>query len=265
MTDRPASAESAFHDQWAAGIDVGTIDVDVQFTGSTAPENRWIVPRLGDLRGKLVLDLGCGAGEAAVYFARLGAHSVACDLSPGMLGVARRLGERHMVTVEPCRCSAERLPFTDSSVDIVYAANVLHHTDPVVALREIRRVLKPGGMAATWDPLRHNPVINLYRRISPKVHSHDERPLHITVVRTARSLFAHVEYGTFWLATLWLFVRFFLIERADPNRERYWKKIHTDEARLRGTYLKLERIDRVLLKLPFLRRFAWNLAMVIRK
>jgi SAM-dependent methyltransferase len=259
------SREREFHDRWAEQIDVAAIEVLKQFEGSTAPENRFIVGELGDVRGKLLLDLGCGAGENSVYFAGRGARCVAADYSPGMVERALELARHWDVSIEGRVVDAMDIDYPDGTFDIVYAANLLHHVEPERALREIHRVLKPGGRACAWDPLRHNPLINLYRRMATEVRSVDERPLDIRIVRFTESLFAHVTWDVFWLATLWIFVRFYLIERVDPNRERYWKKIIVEEERLRATYRRLESWDRALKRLPGLRRLAWNLAFVATK
>ena len=95
----PFSSEEKFHDQWAATIDVKEIDVDIAFEGSTAPENRFILSHLGNVSGKYILDLGCGAGESSVYFARKGARCVAGDASPGMVQTARQLAEYYGVEI----------------------------------------------------------------------------------------------------------------------------------------------------------------------
>jgi ubiquinone/menaquinone biosynthesis C-methylase UbiE len=257
--------ERVFHEARAALTRVDVGDLVASFEGSTTPENRFILARLGDVRGRTLLDLGCGAGEHSIYFAQRGARCVAVDCAPSMVEAALRLAERHGVTIEGRVADASTLDFPDDSVDIIYAANFLHHVDPEPALREIHRVLKPGGVAAMWDPLRHNPLINVYRRMATLVRSQDEQPLDIEIVRFTEGLFSRVEWDTFWLATLWIFLRFYLIERVDPNAEPYWKKIITDEPRLRPTYERLERVDRWLKRWPPLRRFAWNVAVVAWK
>ena len=76
-------------------------------------------------------------------------------------------------------------------------------------------------------------------------------PLHIEVTKFVKSLFRETIYDTFWLTTLWIFLRFYLIERVDPNKERYWKKIIAESTRLEPTYRRLERLDRLLKKAPF--------------
>lgn len=258
--------ERIFHDDWASTITVESIRVEDYFEACTAPENRFIVQQMGDLQGKYLLDLGCGAGENSVYFAKRGAVCVASDYSPGMVQVTLQLAERHGVGIEGCVADAMTLHFPDNSFDYVYASNLLHHLpNPEGAIAEMHRVLKPGGKACFWDPLRHNPVINIYRRMATAVRTPDEMPLHIDMVEFVRSQFSEIAYNTFWLATLWIFLQFYLIEGVDPNKERYWKKIIEECDRLEPEYQFLEKIDGWLKKLPLIERFAWNLAVVATK
>ncbi len=258
--------EADFHDQWALETDIATIDVKAFFTGSTAPENRFIARHLGDVKGKKVLELGCGLGEASVYLATQGANCIASDCSPGMLEAVRKLAAINRVEVETAVVDAENIPYPDATFDIVYAGNVLHHLpDRARCLAEIRRVLKDGGQFCVWEPLRHNPVINVYRKLASQVRTEDEMPLHINVLKEFRRQFRKVDSDTCWLATLWIFLRFYLIERVDPNQERYWKKIISEEARLRPSFNRLEKCDRLLKKIPGMKRFAWNVVAVCEK
>lgn len=258
--------ERSFHDEWAASIAVDGIHVADYFEAATSPENRFILRHLGDVKGKRLLDLGCGAGENSVYFTQRGAECVATDYSPGMVEKASKLAVANGVEIEARTMNAAEIDFPDNSFDIVYAANLLHHLpEPEVVIREMHRVLKPGGKACFWDPLRHNPVINVYRRMASEVRTDDETPLHINITRFVESLFSRTVYDTFWLATLWIFLRFYLVERVDPNKERYWKKIIAEHRRLEPTYQRLERLDNLIKGLPFVKRFAWNLAVVATK
>jgi ubiquinone/menaquinone biosynthesis C-methylase UbiE len=266
MQDEILRKEQDFHDRWAAAIDVEGIHVKDYFEACTAPENRFILQHLGDVRGKYLLDLGCGAGENSVYFATKGARCVAADYSPGMVEVALKLAEANGVQVEGQVTNAMALNFPDNTFDIVYASNLLHHIpDPTLTIQEAYRVLKPGGQFCFWDPLKHNPVINVYRRIATKVRTEDETPLDINIVRFVKSLFTQTHYDTFWLATLWIFLQFYLIERVNPNEERYWKKIILEHERLQPEYLRLEKLDVLLKQFPWLKRYAWNLAVVATK
>lgn len=266
MMDETLSKERQFHDTWAAAIDVDGIRVADYFEACTAPENRFILQQLGDIRGKRLLDLGCGAGENSVYFAQQGADCVAADYSPGMVNVALKLAAANGVKIEGRTANAMALDFADNTFDIVYASNLLHHIpDPQVTLREMHRILKPGGKACFWDPLKHNPLINVYRRMATEVRTDDEMPLNINIVKEVQSLFSQTHYETFWLASLWIFLRFYLIEKVDPNQERYWKKIILEHERLSSIYWRLEAIDQKLKSVPLIKRFAWNIAVVATK
>jgi hypothetical protein len=90
-------------------------------------------------------------------------------------------------------------------------------------------------------------------------------PLDIEIVKFVKQNFSRTNYDTFWIATLWIFLQFYLIEKVNPNQERYWKKIIIEHQRLAPTYRRLEKWDRLLKKIPGMKRFAWNLAVVATK
>jgi ubiquinone/menaquinone biosynthesis C-methylase UbiE len=258
--------EQEFHDRWASIIDVEGIRVADYFEACTAPENRFILRQLGDVRGKSLLDVGCGAGENSVYFATRGAQCVAADYSPGMVDVALKLAEQNGVQVKGHVVNAMDIDFPDHTFDVVYASNLLHHIpDPKLAIAEMHRVLKPGGQLCFWDPMKHNPVINVYRRMATDVRTEDETPLDIGIIDFVRSRFSQTQADTFWIATLWIFLSFYLIEKVNPNDERYWKKIILEHQRLAPTYHRLEKLDAILKHIPGMKRMAWNLAIVATK
>lgn len=266
MSEETFKKERKFHDRWAATIDLDQIQVANYFEACTAPENRFILARLGEVKGKTLLDVGCGAGENSVYFAQKGAHCVASDYSPGMVEVALKLAAKNGVKIEGHVGNAMAFDFADDSFDIIYIANLLHHLpDPEAAIKECHRLVKPGGKVCFWEPLKHNPVINVYRRMATEVRTEDEHPLDINIVPFVQSLFAQTQWDTFWIATLWIFLRFYLIERVNPNQERYWKKIILEKERLEPEYKRLEQIDRWLKQIPGMKRMAWNLAVVATK
>jgi SAM-dependent methyltransferase len=106
---------------------------------------------IGALAGKRVLEIGCGAGSHSALFARHGAQMSSIDLSfDRAQATARkfRLLESAGYGSAALQGNAERLPFSDSTFDIVYSNGVLHHSpDTVATIQEVRRVLKPGGLA----------------------------------------------------------------------------------------------------------------------
>jgi 2-polyprenyl-3-methyl-5-hydroxy-6-metoxy-1,4-benzoquinol methylase len=100
-----------------------------------------------DYIGKEVLDAGCGTGEYACWFASRGARVTGIDLSDGSLREARAYVESlSLDNVAFEKRSVLDTGFADATFDFVYCTGVLHHTpDPFGGLRELTRVLRPGG------------------------------------------------------------------------------------------------------------------------
>lgn len=84
---------------------------------------------------------------------------------------------------------AQRLAFADNSLDMVYGAAMLHHLDHVVALDEIKRVLKPDGRMLFIEPLDVNPVSKLVRLLTPKARTVDEQPWRLKELREVNERF----------------------------------------------------------------------------
>ena len=108
--------------------------------------------------GERVLDLGCGSGIVARHAAPCvepGGHVVGADVNPGMLAVASAIAPG----VEWCEADAARLPFDDGAFDVALCEQALmFFADRAAALRELARVLAPGGRVAVsvWRGLEHN-------------------------------------------------------------------------------------------------------------
>jgi ubiquinone/menaquinone biosynthesis C-methylase UbiE len=111
----------------------------------------WHIPEAAGFaraRGLRVLEIGCGLGTDGAQFARAGALYTGVDLTDAAVGLARRRFELEGLPGEFRVADAEALDFADESFDVVYSHGVLHHTpDTPRAVREVRRVLAPGGRA----------------------------------------------------------------------------------------------------------------------
>jgi SAM-dependent methyltransferase len=108
--------------------------------------------------GARVLELGCGTGEFTRRVAPSGAEVVALDISGDLLVKARaKVGAQARFA----RGNAEVLPFRDGAFDVVYGCSILHHLTVEVALREVRRVLRPGGRLVFSEPNLANPQVLL--------------------------------------------------------------------------------------------------------
>ena len=113
---------------------------------------------LGTVRGKRVLEVGCGAARWSLALARRGARTTGIDLSRSQLVKARRLVTKSRLRVPLVRGSVERLPFRRATFDIVFCDwGGLSFSDPARSVPECARVLKPAGrlVFATASPLRN--------------------------------------------------------------------------------------------------------------
>jgi SAM-dependent methyltransferase len=102
---------------------------------------------LGELRGRRVLELGCGGAHGSVVFAKAGAVAIGVDPSAERLAATRRLAEAEEVRVELHRGNLADLAFLRAdSVDVVFSAWALGYcTDLRRVFRQVHRVLRPGG------------------------------------------------------------------------------------------------------------------------
>ena len=102
---------------------------------------------LGEVRGRDVLEVGCGAGQGARWLVGQGARAVAFDVSHGQLLQSRALDRRTGLRVPVVQADAQALPFRDGAFDLVASAfgGLPFVADSAGALREVARVLRPGG------------------------------------------------------------------------------------------------------------------------
>src|ERR1051325_9053893 len=98
--------------------------------------------------GARLLEIGCGMGSDLVQFARGGANCTGIDITPRSIEITRHRFALYGLTGTFILSDGEHLPFPSETFDIVYSNGVLHHTpDTAGAIREIHRVLRPGGTA----------------------------------------------------------------------------------------------------------------------
>ena len=161
----------------------------------------WMPQLMGfdKFRGARLLEIGCGMGTDLLQFARGGACCTGIDLTPRSIEITRHRFRLYDADGAFMISDGEHLPFRDESFDVVYSNGVLHHTpDTAGAIREVHRVLRPGGTAKVmlyhrnslnyWgdivlrrgvvrgDFLRGQSVAEIMSRIV-EFSSHDARPL----------------------------------------------------------------------------------------
>jgi len=116
-------------------------------------EQRLILEFAAPVRGERILDIGCGDGTLTLAFWKEGASLViGCDSDPRMIAAARSLAARHKAKIGYVIGRAEQLPFADETFDVLTAVTLLcFFPEPSNAVREMARVLRPGGRLVIGD------------------------------------------------------------------------------------------------------------------
>ena len=248
--------EQTYFDKYVAEKGKEVIFYDAPFLQHLVRDlENWAISQLADLKHKKMLIYGCGVNlKRAVEFMNRGATVYMIDISPQSIELVFKkvkdlsIGDRVFPVVMDC----EDLKFTEGEFDAVYGRAILHHLSLEKAMSEIRRVLKEGGIGVFIEPLGMNPLINLYRKLTPGRRSPNEKPLDSLDLKFIESAgfsnFKHQEFTFFCNAGIFLSTFLKVRERAAMS------------------YKKLKRLDEfVLTKFPFLRKLCWNTVLVITK
>jgi len=237
----------AYYDQFWGGADPIGLAIN-DYRAFQADLFTYVDGLLGPLDGLRVLEVGPGPGFDTARLARRGAAVWAIDVSQVSLELVRgRCAQLGLAgRVHPIRMNAEQLAFPDEAFDLTYTQNALVHTDWPRVVSECFRVLRPGGRALFVEPLRDHPAVALYR--ATLSHCRGSRPRYLSwwdFGRIGHSFRRGCVRSFYFLSPLSLALR--------PTRL---------EPLLRTA---LQALDQALLRLPFLRPFAWYIVAVFEK
>jgi uncharacterized protein YbaR (Trm112 family)/SAM-dependent methyltransferase len=177
-----------------------------------------------DLRGKLVLDVGCGAGRFLDVASRWGARAVGVDLSFAVEASHKNLGDRHNVAV--IQADVFRLPFREKTFDAIFSLGVLHHSrDTRQAFLRLPPLLTDTGDIAVWLYYYTDRVYNMASDFWRAVL----RPLPARAVYAWSwllvTLFSELWLKPFMSRTPWLHIRRMLPVNTHPKRD--WRVLDT--------------------------------------
>ena len=144
-------------------------------------EHLWLAMfgAVGDLRGRRVLFVGCGTSSvAAKKLAAFGAEVCCLDISCKSLEqlLSHPFGALRAV-VAAVAADAQCMPFGDETFDVVIGKAIVHHLCVKQFMDEVVRVCRPNARIVFSEPLGINPVINLFRRVTPRSRVQTEHPL----------------------------------------------------------------------------------------
>lgn len=212
----------------------------------------YVLPKMGAMEGKKVLELGTGTGGTATMLAKLGASVVGIDLLPFRLDEAKERVNQHNVAdaVDFSLMDATQLAFPDDTFDFIISKSVLVFTEHAQTAKECHRVLKPGGKAIFIENMRNHPMVWIYRKLFLK-YSRELHYFSIADIKAIGKEFDEMEHREFHLLSLGAL---------------FWKRIIPIPIFYQWTLQFLKLIDISLLRMfPILKRFCWIAAMVCHK
>jgi SAM-dependent methyltransferase len=179
-----------------------------------------------DLKGKLVLDVGCGMGRFADVATRWGARVVGVDLSTAAEVAAHNLADREFVSFQ---ADVFALPFAAESFDHIYSIGVLHHTPNCEqAVKTLPEYLKPGGKLAVWLYSAYNRwyrFSDIYRKVTHRLPPKTLHGILRVVVPTVNAVDSTLRVVPGIGRPLSGFVRHVLPVNRNPNRQ--WRVLDT--------------------------------------
>lgn len=210
------------------------------------------------IKGKKVLDYGCGNGVHTAFLAGHAAEVIGIDLSENSLQTAKKKQEtrnkrqetRDRGQVRFLKMDCEKMGFPDGTFDAVFDGGTFSSLDLTKALPEIKRVLKSGGVLVGIETFGHNPITNLKRKLNVAIGKRTEwAAAHIFKqkdIEFLRHHFKNVEINYFHIIS-WTAFPFLNL----PGGKLFLKF--------------LEAIDVVLAKIPFIKNWAFKIVFIARR
>ncbi len=215
--------------------------------------NRYSEKLLGDLTNKRLLDYGSGTGLSAIKFAQQGSNVLAFDISFESIKIAKRVACENKFDnrIYCCVMAGESLSLKSESFDFIYGHSILHHLDLEIALPEISRMLRKDGHAIFLEPLDTNPVIKIFRKLTPSKRTPTEKPFTFKQISELNKYFTEVHHREFYFISLLAYL---------------WNFVFRNNNQFRAFLNQLTKIDDLLLKwIPLFRYFCWITVLDLRK
>ncbi|MBB5572551.1 MULTISPECIES: class I SAM-dependent methyltransferase [Rhizobium] len=199
--DARLTRERDFHNERFGAVEERKQD-SFYFAAQPAMDAYWRLARAA-CPGREVLEYGCSNGMSSIGLARFAKRITGIDISDVAVQQATNAAVRRGISNVTFQVdNAENMNLPSAGFDVVFGSGILHHLVLEKALGEVRRVLRPGGKAFFFEPLGHNPVINLYRNWTPTARTVDEHPLLKSDFEIVRKHFSNCDLEFFALATL---------------------------------------------------------------
>ena len=194
-----------------------------------------------------ILDYGCGIGQSLQEVVKFNPKKiVGIDISEVSIQKAKDSIQKSNSNIELLVDNCEKTKFNDNSFDIIYGSGILHHLDISLCLKEMYRLLKPGGRFLFIEPLGTNPLINFYRKLTPKSRSKDEHPLINDDFELIKENFYKLRIKYYGFFTLIFFPLY-----KSPKKS--------------FTFKILKKVDQFLFTFNIFKKFAWSVLIIAEK
>jgi len=194
-----------------------------------------------------ILDYGCGIGSFIEKVIKYNPKKIiGIDISEISINKAKKKAEELKINVDYRVDNCEKTSFDNNSFDVVYGTGILHHLQTDRCLDEIYRILKSNGNLIFIEPLGTNPIINLYRKLTPNSRSKDEHPLVNQDFKYINKKFIDTKIKYYGFLTL-IFFPFY----RSPNHSKLFRL--------------LAALDQYLFKFKIFQLFAWSVLVIAKK
>jgi len=200
---------------------------------------------LGNIKGKRILDVGCGTGRISFYLASKGADVTGIDLSGNFIQHCKETATKLKLSITFKEMNAQLPDFPEESFDIITGSRIIHHLPDIkLFLGECKRLLKKGGYIVFIEPLKKNPIVQLNRKyFAPKARTRHEHPLLMSDVMATRYIFGNIQHHEYFLLS---------------PLAMFFNRIVRKDSLFRLSYKLLNRIESPLYKINFLHQYCWQ-------
>jgi ubiquinone/menaquinone biosynthesis C-methylase UbiE len=170
--------------------------------GTTAYRDK-IIEKNSNPNDTLFLDYGCGHGEYLIKLSPKIKKGMGIDISQKEIEIAENeCNTTGVHNLDFFVMDAMKTSFDDKTFDIVHGNAILHHLDLEKSLMEIKRIIKDNGVGMFIEPLSTNPIIELYRKLTPKLRTPDEQPFRKQELKLINKHFQNMRIKYFGCFTL---------------------------------------------------------------
>ena len=194
-----------------------------------------------------ILDYGCGVGSFAEKVIKYYPKTLTgIDISEVSIDKAKKKAKELKIDINYKVDNCEKTTLDENSFDIVYGTGILHHLEISKCLEEIHRMLKSRGNLLFIEPLGTNPIINLYRKLTPNSRSKDEHPLIKKDFDFINEKFDEVKIKYYGFLTL-IFFPFY----RSPKNSKFFKLLAS--------------LDQLLFRYKLFQLLAWSVLISAKK